>query len=213
MDRLFIIGDSFTRWHKPYHHWVRYLTNHYEVHPYGKAGLTNDQIIHRLCRLPEYKPGDRLLMYFTEPGRLPLEFYGEINKTQRGVRITDFKNKTQYYTVMDISLNHSDRWVNNEREDEVNYIKLIKDQLYKQYDPLFLTWSTHFQEPLKDYVDLLEVSSLHDEGIVLDRITDIDNHPGPNGCYTIYKHIHEKLGVKDPLIEQQEEPSTVNKII
>ena len=94
-NRLFITGDSWTKWYRPHHHWVRYLKNHYEVFNYGKAGLNNNEIIHTLHNLPPYKSGDRLVIFFTHCSRVPLSYYGDFESgtIDRPLSRSHFKNK------------------------------------------------------------------------------------------------------------------------
>lgn len=208
--RLFITGDSWTRWYRPYHHWVRYLKNHYEVFNYGKAGLNNYEIITTLHNLPPYKSGDRLIIFFTHCARPPLSYYGEMEDTKgRPVSRSDFKNKKLFSTMEEIRDQETERWISGERSNEVNFIKYLKDTLYKQYDPVFLTWSEVTSIPLKGYIDYMEVSTNHEEGIVIKNSDEVDLHPGPRGCYDIYKHLYNKLPIKDSLIDFKEEPKTV----
>ena len=103
----------------------------------------------------------------------------------------------------------TERWISGERSNEVNFIKYLKDTLYKQYDPVFLTWSEVTSEPLEGYVDYMEVSTNYEEGLVIKNSNEIDLHPGPRGCYDIYKHLHNKLSIKESLIDFQKEPKTM----
>ena len=76
-SRLFCFGDSFVDWPIPTYHWTSYLSNHYDVYKFGVRGADNVSILFQLGNLPEYKKGDRIIMVFTEPGRLPRRFYGD----------------------------------------------------------------------------------------------------------------------------------------
>ena len=210
MNRLFITGDSWTKWYRPHHHWVRYLRNHYEVFNYGRAGLNNDEIIYTLHNLPPYKSGDRLIIFFTHCSRLPITYYGEMEEsTDRPVSYSDFKDKKLYETLDKIKDQETERWISGDRSNEVNYIKYLKDTLYKQYDPIFLTWSEVMSKPLEGYIDYMEVSTNYEEGLVIKNSNEIDLHPGPRGCYDIYKHLHNKLSIKESLIDFQKEPKTI----
>jgi hypothetical protein len=210
-SRLFITGDSWTRWYRPYHHWVRYLKNHYEVFNYGKAGLNNYEIITTLHNLPPYKSGDRLVIFFTHCSRVPLSYYGDYvpGTIDKPFSRSHFKNKKLFTIMEEIRDQETERWISGERSNEVNFIKYLKDTLYKQYDPIFLTWSEVTSEPLGGYVDYMDVSTNYEEGLVIKNSNEVDLHPGPRGCYDIYKHLYNKLPIKDSLIDFKEEPKTV----
>jgi hypothetical protein len=77
MGRLFCFGDSFIDWYVPKYHWTYYLSKHYEVIKHGKAGADNHSILFQMGRLPEFIEGDRIIIVFTEPGRLPRRYYGK----------------------------------------------------------------------------------------------------------------------------------------
>lgn len=140
--RLFITGDSWTRWYRPYHHWVRYLKNHYEVFNYGKAGLNNYEIITTLHNLPPYKSGDRLIIFFTHCARPPLSYYGEMEDTKgRPVSRSDFKNKKLFSTMEEIRDQETERWISGERSNEVNFIKYLPILLaYNASAGYFVLW-------------------------------------------------------------------------
>lgn len=197
--RLFILGDSFVDWEIPKFHWTWYLEKHYEVFKFGKYGADNYSILFQLGNLPEYEDGDRIIMYFTEPGRLPRRFYG-IRKKQ--CISTPFMNPS-FYEDMDfanklhnIKYNESERWVNGERGVEVSFLKKLKNWI-KNYEPVFVTWSEHFHTQTSDFVKLIKVSSNYDEGIAEEK----DFHPGPKGCYEIYKIFHNLLSINDEIVE------------
>jgi hypothetical protein len=71
-------------------------------------------------------------------------------------------------------------WENNMRVDEINFYKKL-NELLKNYQPIFVTWSNSFYEKTSDFTHLVKVSLIKDE-------TDVDDlHPGVFGNYQIYE--------------------------
>jgi len=110
--RLFCFGDSFVDFDIPKYHWTYYLSHHYEFYKFAVRGSDNNSIIFQLGDLPEFEDGDRVLIMFTEPGRIPTRFYANGN-----------------------------------------------------------------------------------------LINKLDDHPGPKGCYDMYKIIHKLLNVNEPFVD------------
>ena len=54
-----------------------------------------------------------------------------------------------------------------------------------------------FHKSTSDFVSLIQVTSNWEEGVGEKE----DFHPGPNGCYTIYKKLHELLKVYEPIVD------------
>ena len=203
-SRLFCFGDSFVDWHIPKYHWTYYLSKHYEVHKFGKSGADNYSILFQLGNLPEYKEGDRVIIVFTEPGRLPRRFYGE--------RKDKFKSTPymtpEFYEDVDfgkklhmLKYDEGERWINGERDIEIQFLKNLKIWM-KDYNPIFVTWNEYFHKPISDLVSLIQVSSNWEEGVGDKR----DFHPGPIGCHDMYKILHTLLNIKEPIVEFESEP-------
>ena len=74
--RLFICGDSFVDWDIPTYHWTDYLKEHYDVIILGERGSDNISIIFQLGDLPQYKDGDRIIMYWSDPSRIQKTLLG-----------------------------------------------------------------------------------------------------------------------------------------
>jgi hypothetical protein len=95
-----------------------------------------------------------------------------------------------------LKYDESERWINGEREIEIKFLKNIKEWL-SFYNPIFVTWSEHFYNPTKDFVNLIQVSSNFEEKLGEDR----DFHPGPVGCYEVYKIMYNLLDIKEEMQE------------
>lgn len=201
--RLFIFGDSFVDWDIPKNHWTDYLSNHYDVFKHGKYGADNYSILFQLGNLPKYENGDRLIMYFTEPGRLPRRYYGKRKKEYiNNIYMSpNFYEDTSFGEKLHIlKFDESERWINGEREIEIKFLKNLKKWL-SCYKPIFVTWSEHFHNPTKDFVNLIQVSSNFEEQVGDNR----DFHPGPKGCYEVYKILFNLLEINDELKEYKKD--------
>lgn len=206
-SRLFCFGDSFVDWDIPKNHWTYYLSKHFDVIKFGKYGADNNSILFQLGLLPDYQVGDRIIVVFTEPGRLPRRYYGD--------RVEDYKStkymSPRYYQdnkfaekLHILKYDESERWVNGERQNEINFLKQLKGWLDK-YEPIFITWSEQFHKSTYDFVDLIIVSSNWDEGVGEKR----DFHPGPNGCYEMYKRLHQLLRIDDEVVGYEDETKNI----
>ena len=206
--RLFCFGDSFVDWHIPKYHWTYYLSKHYEVHKHGKLGADNYSIIFQLGNLDEYKDGDRILIVFTDPGRLPRRYYGDRHVTFLGNPYKSpnfFKDEHLAKKLDDLRLIEGDNWVNGIRENDVNFLKNLQKWL-NMYNPIFITWSEQFHISTSDFVTLIKVTSNWEEKVG----EEIDFHPGPNGCYEMYQKIHELLKIKESIVELEIEEKQKN---
>ena len=197
--RLFCFGDSFVDWHLPKFHWTYYFKNHYEVYKHGKLGADNYSILFQLGNLPEYKEGDRVIIVFTEPGRLPRRFYGERKDKFKSTpyMAPEFYEDVNFGKKLHmLRYDEGERWVNGERDIEIKFLKNLQIWM-KNYNPVFVTWSEYFHKSTSDFVSLIQVTSNWEEGVGEKE----DFHPGPNGCYTIYKKLHELLKVDEPIVD------------
>lgn len=205
--RLFCFGDSFVDWNVPTYHWTYYLSKHYEVYKFGKLGADNYSILFQMGNLPEYKEGDRVVVVFTEPGRLPRRFYGERKDNFKSTpymapefyKDTDFSKKLHM-----LKYDEGERWVNGERDIEIKFLKNLQVWL-RDYNPIFLTWSEYFHKPVSDFVSLIQVTSNYEEGIANEK----DFHPGPVGCYDMYKTIHSLLNTNEPIVNFEVEEKKI----
>jgi hypothetical protein len=180
-SRLFCFGDSFVDYDIPKYHWTYYLSQHYEFYKFGVRGSDNNSILFQLGDLPEFEDGDRVLIVFTEPGRIPTRFYANGNLINK---LACLKVDEHY------------RWLNGERDNEIKFFKKLQN-LLKHYNPIFVTWNETFFKGTEDFVSLIQVSSNWQEGAGEKR----DDHPGPKGCYDMYKKIHTLLGVDEPFVD------------
>lgn len=197
--RLFCFGDSFVDWHIPKYHWTYYLSKHYEVYKHGKLGADNYSIIFQLGNLDEYREGDRIVIVFTDPGRLPRRYYGERHVTFLGNPYKApnfFKDKHLAKKLDDLRLIEGNNWINGVRENDIKFIKNLQKWL-NLYNPVFITWSEQFHNSTSDFVSLIKVTSNWEERVG----EEIDFHPGPKGCYDMYKKIHELLKIKEPIVD------------
>lgn len=205
--RLFCFGDSFVDWHIPKHHWTYYLAKHYNVHKFGKLGADNYSILYQLGNLPNYENGDRIVIVFTNPGRLPRRFYGNRREEFLNEPYTspNFYEDTKFAKKLDeLRFDENVRWISGERKDEMEFLKKLKLWL-SHYQPIFITWSEDFYLPTSDFVTHFKVSSNFQEGIG----ESIDFHPGPLGCYDIYTLLHTLLKINDIIVEY--EPNIVEQ--
>lgn len=205
--RLFCFGDSFVDWSVPKHHWTYYLSKHYEVHKFGKFGADNYSILFQLGNLPEYKKGDRVIIVFTEPGRLPRRFYGERKDKFKSTpyMAPEFYEDVNFGKKLHmLKYDEGERWINGERDIEIQFLKNLKLWM-DDYNPVFVTWSEYFHKPISDLVSLIQVSSNWDEGYGEER----DFHPGPKGCHNMYKILHTLLNIKEPIVEFEIEPKQI----
>lgn len=192
---IFVCGDSFVDWHLPEIHWTDYLSNHYNVIKLGKYGSDNHSIIYQTGQIPEYQNGDRLLIVFTAPGRFPRRYFGE-RETNHNIKYLNwewYKDKSFAKKLLDIRITETEHWLNGERNNEIYFLKKLKE-FYKQYQPIFLTWNSDFYKMTSDFVELIQVTSIADEGG-----DKIDWHPGLKGCYEFYKKIHKLLNLNDEI--------------
>jgi hypothetical protein len=197
--RLFCFGDSFVDWNVPTYHWTYYLSKHYDVHKFGKFGADNYSILFQLGNLPEYKEGDRVIIVFTEPGRLPRRFYGERKeyfKTNPYTSPEFYKDSEFSKKLHMLKYDEGERWVNGERNIEIEFLKKLKMWM-NEYTPIFVTWNEYFHKPVSDFVSLIRVSTNWEEGIAEEK----DFHPGPIGCYDMYKILHTLLAVTDKVVD------------
>lgn len=206
-SRLFILGDSFVDWFAPKNHWTVYLQEHYEVFKFGQYGADNYTILSQLGQVPDFIEGDRLIIVFSEPGRLPRRYYGERKKKwipSPYIAPYYYKDSTFAKKLHVVKYDESERWANGERQPEVDYLRKLK-KLLGMYKPVFVTWHWHFHQPCKDFVEHIEATSIYDEGL-----GDVkDFHPGSKGCYEWYKKIHSLLGVEDELCQFIEESKDI----
>lgn len=197
--RLFCFGDSFVDWHLPENHWTDYLSNHYDVHKHGKYGADNYSIIFQLGNLPDYKKGDRIVMVFTHPGRLPRRYYGERKKDYVNELYNSYhfyKNKS-FATNLDLlRYDEEQRWINSDRFIEVKFLKNLKKWLSK-YNPVFVTWTEGFHSVTSDFVTYIQCTTNAQEGVGEKG----DFHPGPKGCYLWYETLYSLLGIEDTKVD------------
>jgi hypothetical protein len=207
MKNIYICGDSFVDWDLPEIHWTDYLSNHYNVIKLGKFGSDNHSIIYQTGLIPEYKNGDRLIIVFTAPGRFPRRYFGERDTNQNNKYITWewYKNKKFAEELMNLRIRETDSWLCGNRNEEVLFLKKLK-KFYSEYDPLFVTWNDDFYKMTNDFVELIKVTSISDEGGEF-----IDWHPGWKGCYDFYTKLHSLLNIEDGIVQYEKEK--INKII
>ena len=180
--RLFICGDSWVNFGYPGDdlHWTDYLKNHFDVHLLGLADMDNISIIYQLGGTPEYREGDRIIVVFTEPSRIFRRYMIESYVKKDIWYNKDIKRRSPYDSdLVNLQDLQFKLWNGGMRKDEINFYKFLKLNLSK-YNPIFLTWSPQFAKKTNDFVELIEVSSLEDEGIMQ------DSHPGIKGCYDFY---------------------------
>lgn len=198
-NRLFCFGDSFVDWHLPKYHWTYYLSNHFDVHKYGKYGADNYSILFQIGNLPDYQEGDRIVMVFTNPGRLPRRFYGERKTEYKDILYHAsqfYKNKTFAKNLDMLKYDEEQRWINNERYIEIAFIKNLQNWL-SSYKPIFVTWHESFYESTSDFVTFIQATTNAQEGVGEEE----DFHPGPKGCYTWYETLHSLLEINEPKVE------------
>ncbi len=203
---LYVCGDSFVDWDLPETHWIDYLSNHYNVIKLGKYGSDNHSIIYQTGSIPKYKDGDRIVIVFTAPGRFPRRYFGE-RETNHNVKYLNwewYKDKSFAKKLLELRISETEYWLNGVRNNEIFFIKKLKT-FYEEYNPIFVTWSDDFHKMTSDFVELIKVTSIADEGG-----EKTDWHPGWYGCYQFYEKLYYLLGVKDDIIPYNKK---VNKIL
>ena len=196
--RLFLFGDSFVDWDIPSYHWSDYLKKHYDVNILGERGSDNISIIFQLGNLPEYREGDRIIIYWSDPSRIQKLYQGK-QKPKINGRWWDYSHlfeKDRIPTLEKMKVDRTIGWEANGLGDEIKFIKKVKNLLF-QYEPIYVTWNTFFHHNTKSFVDLIEASTLDNESG--EGETKGDWHPGEQGCYDIYKILLDKLGNEVPL--------------
>lgn len=203
---IYICGDSFVDWDLPDIHWVDYLSNHYNINNLGKFGSDNHSIIYQMGNIPQYKNGDRMVVVFTAPGRFPRRYFGD-RETNHNIKYLNwewYKDKSFAKKLLELRVSETECWLNGERDNEILFLKKLK-YFYKEYDPIFTTWNRDFHKMTSDFVELIEVTSISDEGG-----DPSDWHPGWKGCYDFYLKIHSLLKIREPIVEFK---SKVNNLI
>ena len=195
-NNLYVCGDSFVDWDLPEVHWVDYLSNHYDIIKLGKYGSDNHSIIYQTGLIGDHKEGDRIVIFFTAPGRFPRRYFGEreINQDVKYISWEWYKNKEFAKQLMELRVLETDRWLNGERDAEIKFLKKMKT-FYKNFNPIFITWNDDFYKMTSDFVELIKVTSISDEGGDKN-----DWHPGWRGCYEIYKRLHKLLEIKEDIV-------------
>lgn len=206
LNNLYVCGDSFVDWDHPEVHWIDYLKNHYNVIKIGKFGSDNHSILYQIGTVPDYSDGDRLVVVFTAPGRFPRRYFGErrINQEVKYINWEWYENHQFAKELMNLRVRETEAWLNGERESEILMLKKIKG-LMSRYSPVFVTWSEDFHKKTSDFVDLIKVTSIADEGG-----DPKDWHPGWEGCYQFYLKVHSLLSINEPPVEIS---SKINKIL
>ena len=203
---IYVCGDSFVDWDLPKFHWTTYLSNHYNVIKLGKYGADNHSIIYQTGRIDEYSDGDRLVIVFTAPGRFPRRYFGErsINHNVKYLDWNWYKDKQFAKKLLEVRTTETEHWLKGERMNEILFLKKMKN-FYENFKPIFVTWNTDFHIMTSDFVELIQVTSIADEGGDFN-----DWHPGWIGCYDFYKKLHKLLNIKEPIVEFQNQ---INNLI
>ena len=199
MNRLFCLGDSFVDWPIPQYHWTYYLSKHFEITKFGKAGADNYSILYQLGKLPEYKEGDRIIIVFTASGRIIRRYYGDrhdkfLNHPYRAAIF--YKDHNFAKKLDNLAQIEADKWESGQRQVEIDFLKKLKKWLLP-YNPVFVTWSDSFHTQTSDFVTLIKSTSNWEEK----SGEEADFHPGPMGCYHWYNQLHSLLDIKEPIVD------------
>ena len=206
MKKIYICGDSFVDWDLPEIHWVDYLSNHYNVVNLGKYGSDNHSILYQTARIENYNEGDRIVIVFTAPGRFPRRYFGE-RRINHNIKYLDwewYQDKQFAKKLLDVRISETTHWLNGDRMDEILFLKKLKN-FYKNFEPIFVTWNSDFHTMTSDFVELIQVTSIADEGG-----DPNDWHPGWRGCYDFYLKLHTLLEIEDTPVSFT---NKLNKII
>jgi hypothetical protein len=190
-DRLYVCGDSFVDWDLPKTHWIDYLSNHYDVVKLGKFGSDNHSILYQTGYIPDYKNGDRIVIVFTAPGRFPRRYFGErdTNEDVKFIKWDWYKDKNFAKELMNLRVRETESWLNGERDEEIMFLKKLMN-FYIDFKPIFVTWNEDFYKKTSDFVQLIKVTSISDEGG-----PENDWHPGWVGCYDFYVKLFELMNI------------------
>lgn len=203
-NKLYVCGDSWTDWPlppKPYH-WIDYLEHHYDVIRLGQRACSNYDIFSQIGKIPLYETGDRVLVIWTSPSRIQLMYdITEIklqDENQSGkrwwhrVKLSEdvtFHNAYEVFRSKRLEVYQDDK--NNIFDGEIAFMKKIKDVMLKEFNPIFLTWDEILWSRTNHFMDLISVSTLHDEYPRGENKNDY--HPGKKGCYELYKYVIKQL--------------------
>jgi len=206
MPNLYVCGDSFVDWDKPDTHWIDYLSNHYNIIKLGRYGSDNHSILYQMGLINDYLNGDRVVVVFTAPGRFPRRYFGEreINQDVKYITWEWYKDKNFAKKLMELRVKETESWLNGERNSEIEFLKKVK-VFYGDFKPVFVTWNEDFYKKTYDFVDLIKVTSISDEGG-----EENDWHPGWKGCYEFYQKIYNLLEIKDTMVDYIDK---INKIL
>jgi hypothetical protein len=204
-SNLYICGDSFVDWEVPKMHWTDYLSNHYNVIKFGKFGADNHSILYQTGNIPNYTNGDRIIIVFTSPSRFPRRYFGEreINHNSKYLNWEWYKDKLFAKKLFELRIKETNSWLNGERDDEILFLKKIK-MFYNHHQPIFVTWNDEFYEKTKEFIELIKVTSIADEGG-----DPIDWHPGWKGCHDFYVKLHKLLNIDEPIVDFKNNKSII----
>jgi hypothetical protein len=188
-----------------YGHWTQLFENVYKVYNYAEPGVSNEDIVHQLSYINDYKDGDRLIIFFTSPSR----YIWYDDKLGRGVFKlgSDWIEKYDKYsheTLENQIILRDDFWLKTDiRKNEINFYKKLPF-LYSKYKPLLITWDetffkkvdTSYLIPYNEKWTSIEIES---NGKLR------DGHMGKGGNYELYKWIFSLLGLnKKHMIKENE---------
>lgn len=182
-SRLFICGDSWVQYSYPeyYKQWTYFLTKHYDVKILGNADADNISITYQIGEIPDYKKGDRIIVFFTDPARIFRKYFiKETDKKESWLKLdryTDWNPHPKYFDELKVT--QYMLWENDMRYDEINFYRKMKDLLSK-WKPIMVTWSDSFYQKTNDFTHFIDASRIKDEGHVDDL------HPGIKGHYELY---------------------------
>lgn len=224
-DRLFIFGDSWAEnllrapeWVKnnltplppqgiPYH-LEDYLRYNYEVHNFAQGGSSNNEIVYQLSNLPDYEPGDRILIIWSHFIRHSLW-----NKDGNIINYGDFnmpfedKPKSEHHAPKEIyeSLHGRLHQLVIAEHNSIEGLPMIKaKEEFKFYNwitrtlgvwrPVAVTWEPTLAKILNIPPIHYSAHFFNNEKVTIkDEYGLKDGHLGGKGNHLLYKYILQLL--------------------
>lgn len=219
--RLFIFGDSWAEnlfrapeWIKhnlnplptqgiPYH-LDDYLGYNYEVHNFAQGGSPNSEIVYQLSNLPEYEPGDRVLIVWSHFIRHSLwdregnvKNYGDFNmpfqdKPKSGLQASKEIYESLHGRLHQLTIAEHDSIEGlsmPKAREEFNFFNWIT-RILSIWRPVAVTW----EPSLANILNIPSIDSNADffenkKVTIKDEYGLKDSHLGGRGNYLLYKYI------------------------
>ena len=190
--------EAFVKKHNYFGHWTDYLEKKYEIFNYGEPGCSNEDIVHQLCFLPEYKENDRMVILFTNASRYTwiTDDYKRHGITNGSVWQTYYEKKLHGFLEEQIVIRDHVWNETDERKNEQQFYEKLSD-LFEKYKPVKITWdeSTNKKVPSILYMPYINEKWTNIMQETNNRL--IDGHFGFFGNYKLYVWVANLLGLDE----------------